>query len=144
MPGEIFNSTRIAVECDGLVAMAQRAHSGEQGGMHEIFGGGIKKGETPLTAADRELDEELKKKRLQFLTLAPLVFEPYEITNGKHIGRKNRIFGFVAITDSMDLRLDPAEHLPGSEIWVPPDMIEHMPNVTKASKIAMSGLKYLF
>lgn len=144
MPFGIFNSTRIAVEHDGLVAMAQRAHSGEQGGMYEIFGGGIKKRETPLAAADRELAEELKEKKLRFLTLAPLVFKPYSITSGKHAGSQNQVFGFVAVADNMDLQLDPSEHIPNSGIWVLPDIIEHMPNATQASRIAMGGLKCLF
>lgn len=143
MASEIFNSTRVALEHEGLVAMAQRAGHGEQAGMYEIFGGKLEKGEIPLVAAERELWEELGVEA-EFLTYAPLVYDPYEITSGKNNGMKCRVFGFGAKTYNPNLKLNAQEHIIGSEIWVLPDVIERMPNVTQASKIAMSGLKHLF
>ena len=143
MPYGIFNSVRIAVEHDGLVALAQRSFHGEQGGMYEIFGGKIED-ETIRDAAVRELNEEVGTNIVDFLNWEPLEFAPYEITRGKHAGRKCRIFGFAAVAESTELQLDPAEHNPGSEIWVPPQSIETMSGVTPATVVAMRGLKNLF
>lgn len=142
MPYGIFNSTRIAVEHNGLIAMAQRAEDGEQGGKFELFGGKIESGETPFAAAVRETREELGQE-LDFLNLEPLQFKPYEISSGKNRGRKCRVFGFVALATSTDITLNPAEHIPGSEIWVPASEIEHMREATIASQVAIKGLKNL-
>jgi 8-oxo-dGTP pyrophosphatase MutT (NUDIX family) len=145
MPYGIFNSTRIAVEYDGLIAMAQRAGHGEQAGMYEIFGGKVEDGETPIIAANRELCEELgDRDGIEFLNLEPIEFKPYEITRGKNAGRQCRVFGFAVLSSSIDIQLDSREHVLGSEIWVPAPTIEHRQDVTKASKIAMQGLKNLF
>lgn len=143
MPYGIFNSARVAVEHDGLIALAKRTYSGEQGGMYEIFGGKIEDGETALAAAVRETHEELGKE-LDFLTLAPIECKPYEINRGKNAGRKCRVYGFAAVADSIDLQLDPAEHILGSEIWVRAQDIEDLPGVTQATVVAMRSLKSLF
>ena len=142
MPAGIFNSTRIAVEHNGLVALAQRAGQGEQAGMYELFGGKIEDGETPFVAAIRETREETGKD-LDFLTLEPLEFQPYLIDRGKNSGKKCRVFGFVALADDTNIQLSPNEHEPGSAIWVPATEVEHMPNITKASIVAIKGLRHL-
>lgn len=139
----IFSSTRIAVEHDGRIAMAKRTLSGEQGGMYEIFGGKVEKGETPFATALRETREELGME-LDFLTQQPLECNPYEISHGKNAGRKCRVYGFAAVAATTELNLDPAEHIVGSEIWVPADQIETMTGITQATIVAMHGLKHLF
>lgn len=137
----IFNSARVALQYEGLIAMAQRTPGGEQGGMYEIFGGKIEPGETPFAAAVREVREEVGRD-VDFLTLEPRECKPYEITSGKHVSRMCRVFAFIATPDSMNIHLNPAEHIPGSEVWLSLQEIDNMPRglMTPATSIAINGL----
>jgi ADP-ribose pyrophosphatase YjhB (NUDIX family) len=135
-----IRSTRIAIEHEGHIAMAARA-SGEQKGMFELFGGGIESGETALIAAGREVNEEFRFP-VHFVNHEP-VDTHYEIKHGKRAGTEVKVACFLAAAESFDMGLSPDIHLPESGIWIPPEEIPLMNNVTPASKLAINTLGVL-
>lgn len=139
----VIDSVRVAVMSpEGLVVMARRAEGHQQAGMLEVFGGKVDKGERPLDAAIRELDEEYRQ-GVEFVNLEPVECKPYTYVTPEYREKTMRVHAFLASALRPVQSFLSEEHMGGSQVLVPPHQVSELPNVTRASKLAMDALAIL-
>lgn len=144
MSSVVTESVRVAVlnpEQDS-VFMARRAKGYNQAGELEIFGGKIEHGESPLDAAVREVSEEFGND-IEFINQIAKTCEPYHFVGPDWKERRVRVHAFLAKALEPVKWILSDEHEDGSLTLVKPAEISTLPNVTRASKIAMNELVVL-
>lgn len=92
----ITNVAHVAVEYNGLIALAQRADHVEYPGLLEILGGEVQDGEQPLYTAYREAEKSFGED-LEFLNEHPITLDPIETPHPRNVLKKTRVHCFAAV-----------------------------------------------
>ncbi len=122
---ELF-ATGVAVIKDGRLLVVRRVKDDFLGGMYELPGGGVDKGERIVDGAIRELSEETGLKVTKFKEL----FEGFDYQ--KRNKAWVRQYNFVAEYPGGEVKLDPAEH--DDYKWVSKSEIKNLSNTKEQSE----------
>jgi 8-oxo-dGTP pyrophosphatase MutT (NUDIX family) len=129
-------STRVIVEHDDKIVLLRRAPSNEFMGSWELPGGTVEPGETIPEAAVRETRQE-SGLDIELLTDLPHLIDDRKIWDGKHTGAFYKAYGFIGLTDSLDITLSD-EHV--DQTWLLPSEALRSPHLTSTSRKAILEL----